>query len=159
MAEKIRSGDFTFPEPPAGGDGGAGRTTRVTWHDSCHIGRVSGVYDEPRELIKAVPGTEFVEMEFNHEQAHCCGSVLTLLSDPPAAHDIGKERLDEAIAAGAEKVLALCPCCEFQLRVSAEKRDVPVEVEDLSHYVAAPWATSCPTPTPRCSASGPSSRR
>lgn len=150
MAERIRSGEFAFPEPPKGGAGDDGdrATTRVTWHDSCHIGRVSGVYEEPRELIKAVPGTEFVEMEFNREQAHCCGSVLTLLSDPQVAHDIGKTRLDEAVEAGAEKVLALCPCCEFQLRVSAEKRDVPVEVEDLSHYVARALGHELPDPDP-----------
>jgi len=150
MAEKIRSGEFKFPEPPDGPDGssGNGKKTKVTWHDSCHIGRVSGVYEEPRELIKAVPNTELVEMEFNREQAHCCGSVLTLLSDPPAAHDIGKMRLDEALEAGAEKVLALCPCCEFQLRVSAEKREVPIEIEDLTHYVARALGHELPDPNP-----------
>jgi hypothetical protein len=87
-------------------------------------------------------------MEFNREQAHCCGSVLTLLSDPPAAHDIGKMRLDEALEAGAEKVLALCPCCEFQLRVSAEKREVPIEIEDLTHYVARALGHELPDPNP-----------
>ncbi len=148
MAERIRSGEFKFPASPDGSDVSGERKTRVTWHDSCHIGRVSGIYDEPRELIEAVPGTELVEMEFNHQEAHCCGSVLTLLSDPPAAHDIGRTRLDEAVEAGAEKVLALCPCCEFQLRVSAEKRDVPIEVEDLSHYVARALGYELPDPNP-----------
>ncbi len=62
----------------------------MTWHDSCHIGRVSGVYDAPRELIKAIPGVKLVEMEHNREEAHCCGSVLTLIKDPPVAAEIGK---------------------------------------------------------------------
>ncbi len=97
----------------------------VTWHDSCHIGRVSGVYEPPRELIKAIPDVNLVEMEHNREEAHCCGSVLTLIKDPPVAAEIGKTRLDEAVEAGAEKVLALCPCCEFQLRVSADKKKMP----------------------------------
>jgi Fe-S oxidoreductase len=67
-------------------------------------------------MIEAIPNVKLVEMEHNREEAHCCGSVLTLIKDPPVAADIGKVRLDEAVSAGAEKVLALCPCCEFQLR-------------------------------------------
>ena len=101
VAEKIRSGEFTFPQ-------NALKPSVVTWHDSCHIGRVSGVYGEPREVLKAnIPMLEFREMSHNHENAHCCGSVLTLLKEPPIAAEIGKTRLDEATEAGAEKVIAL----------------------------------------------------
>ena len=46
-------------------------------------------------------------------------------------------RLNEAVVVGAEKVLALCPCCEFQLRVSADKKEVPIEVVDLAHFASA----------------------
>jgi len=140
-AEKIRAGEFEFPE------NGKDRV-RVTWHDSCHIGRVSGVYEEPRELIKAIPNAEFVEMAHNREDAHCCGSVLTLIKDPPVAADVGKVRLDEATEIGAEKVLALCPCCEFQLRVSADKKDVPVEVVDLARFASAALGYEFPDPNP-----------
>lgn len=141
VSEKIRSGEFSFPDS-------GGPPTTVTWHDSCHIGRVSGVYDPPRELIKAIPNVNFVEMAHHHEEAHCCGSVLTLLKDPPVAHDIGKMRLDEALEAGAEKVLALCPCCEFQLRVSADKRDVPLEVADLARFATETLGHEFPDPNP-----------
>jgi heterodisulfide reductase subunit B len=126
LAQQVRDGKFKFTHPV---------NKRVTWHDSCHIGRVSGVYEEPREVIKAVPGVDFREMEHHHEAAHCCGSVLTLIKEPLVAHDIGEMRLDEARAAGAETVLALCPCCEFQLRVSKDKKNVPVEVRDLAVFL------------------------
>lgn len=109
----------------------------VTWHDSCHIGWVSGVYDPPREVIRAMPNVKFVEMEHNRENGHCCGSVLTLIKDPPIAAEIGKDRLDEAVEAGAQKVLALCPCCEFQLRVSADKKKAPLEIVDLARYASS----------------------
>jgi Fe-S oxidoreductase/FAD/FMN-containing dehydrogenase len=141
VSEKIRSGEFKFPDKGA-------KPVKVTWHDSCHIGRVSGVYDPPRDVIKAIPGTEFVEMSHNREDAHCCGSVLTLIKDPPVAADVGKIRLDEAVEAGAEKVLALCPCCEFQLRVSADKKNVPVEVVDLARYAASTLGYDFPDPNP-----------
>jgi Fe-S oxidoreductase len=141
VSEKIAAGEFQFPS------NGSEKET-VTWHDSCHIGRVSGVYDPPRDLIKANPNAEFVEMSHNREDAHCCGSVLTLIKDPPVAADVGKVRLDEAIEAGASKVLALCPCCEFQLRVSADKKELPVEVVDLAHYSASALGYELPDPNP-----------
>jgi Fe-S oxidoreductase len=141
IAEKITSGEFKFPvnghEP-----------CTVTWHDSCHMGRVSEIYDQPRQVIQSIPGVKLVEMEHNREEAHCCGSVLTLLKEPAVAAGIGLSRLDEASAVGASKVLALCPCCEFQLRVSADKNKSPVEVIDLAHFAADRMGFHLPDPNP-----------
>jgi hypothetical protein len=88
----------------------------------------------PRDVIKAIPGVEFVEMTHHHEEAHCCGSVLTLIKDPLIAHDIGEMRIGEATAVKAETILALCPCCEFQFRVTKEKKNSPVEIRDLAAF-------------------------
>jgi Fe-S oxidoreductase/FAD/FMN-containing dehydrogenase len=140
LAEKIKSGEFKFPNKIA--------DTTVAWHDSCHIGRVSGVYDAPRELIKAIPGVNLVELEHNHENAHCCGSVLTLIKDPPVAAEIGKSRIDEAVAAGADKMLALCPCCEFQFRVTTDKKKLPVEIIDLARFASSALGFKFPDPNP-----------
>lgn len=74
--------------------------------------------------------------------------MLTLLKAPEVAADIGKSRLDEAVAVGAEKVVALCPCCEFQLRVSAEARHSDVEVVDLSRFAAERLGYQLPDPHP-----------
>jgi hypothetical protein len=141
LADKIKSGEFKFPQ-------NSNKPVTVTWHDSCHIGRVSGISDAPRDLIKAVPGTTLVEMEYNRDQAHCCGSVLTLIKEPPVAADVGKVRIDEAVEAGAQKILALCPCCEFQLRVSADKKKLPVEVVDLARFAASALGYKFPDPNP-----------
>jgi Fe-S oxidoreductase/FAD/FMN-containing dehydrogenase len=141
VSEQIETGDFQFPANNL-------PQQKVTWHDSCHIGRASGVFEPPRDMIKAIPNVEFVEMPYNREQAHCCGSVLTLIKDPPIAAELGKTRLDEAVEVGAEKVLALCPCCEFQLRVSRDAKQVPVEVEDLSSFAAKALGFELPDPHP-----------
>jgi Fe-S oxidoreductase len=141
VSEKIQAGEFTFPENDKVKE-------TVTWHDSCHIGRVAGVYEPPRGLIKAIPSANFVEMKNNRERAHCCGSVLTLIKEPDVAADIGKVRLDEAIEAQAEKVLALCPCCEFQLRVTVEEKNMPLEVVDLAHFAASALGYELPDPNP-----------
>jgi Fe-S oxidoreductase/FAD/FMN-containing dehydrogenase len=140
LAEQIKAGKFRFPKRE--------KPVTVTWHDSCHIGRASGVYEAPRDVIQAIPNVKLVEMSHNREQAHCCASVLTLLKEPPVAADIGKVKLDEALAAGAEKILSLCPCCQVQLRVTADKKGVPIEVQDLAHFAAATFGYTFPDPNP-----------
>jgi Fe-S oxidoreductase/FAD/FMN-containing dehydrogenase len=141
MSEQIKDGKFTFPPNEM-------KETCVTWHDSCHIGRVSGVYEPPRDLIKAIPNVKFTEMSHHHDDAHCCGSVLTLIKDPPIAADVGETRLKEAVEAGAEKVLSLCPCCEVQLRISADKKNIPIEVVDLANFAASALGYEFPDPNP-----------
>ena len=142
VVERIKAGEFAFPAPKAGK-----APVKVTWHDSCHIGRASGVYEPPRELIKAT-GAELIEMAHNRQDALCCGSVLTLVKEPRVAHDIGKLKLEDADATGAEKLLALCPCCQFQMRVSKEKRGARVEVEDLAHFACSALGYELPDPNP-----------
>jgi Fe-S oxidoreductase/FAD/FMN-containing dehydrogenase len=141
VADKLAAGEFKFPT------NGAARQV-VTWHDSCHMGRVSSVYEPPREVIKAVPGVEYVEMAHHRDNAHCCGSVLTLIKEPPVAAVIGKTRLDEALDAGAQKVLAACPCCEFQLRVTRDKMNLPIEIVDLARFCADALGYRLPDPHP-----------
>jgi Fe-S oxidoreductase/FAD/FMN-containing dehydrogenase len=127
LADALKAGTLTFTHPvPA----------RVTWHDSCHIGRAGGIYEPPREMIKAMPGVEFVEMEHNREKGLCCGSVLSLIGEPPVAHEIGDHRLQEAVDVKADAVLALCPCCQFQLRVSADRMKTDMPVYDLARFCA-----------------------
>jgi len=141
LADKIKAGEFTFP------DTGQEKVT-VTWHDSCHIGRVSGVYEPPRDVIKAIPHVNFVEMTHHHDAAHCCGSVLTLIKDPPIAADLGETRLNEALDVGADKVLALCPCCELQFRVTIDKKKMPVEIVDLARFASSALGYDFPDPNP-----------
>ena len=140
IAEQLKTGEFTFPARE--------KPVTVTWHDSCHLGRASGIYEPPRDLIKAIPNVKFVEMDHNREEAYCCGSVLSLLKEPAVAADIGQVKLDEAIAVGAEKILSMCPCCQVQLRVTAEKKGLPIEVQDLAHFTAETLGYTFPDPNP-----------
>lgn len=108
---------------------------RVTFHDSCHMGRAQGIYEQPRELLQAIPGVEFVEMEHNREEGYCCGSVLTLIGETPVAPKLGAMRLQEAVDVKADKVVALCPCCQVQLRDSNNKNNHGLEITDLARYL------------------------
>jgi Fe-S oxidoreductase/FAD/FMN-containing dehydrogenase len=109
---------------------------RVTFHDSCHAGRAQGIYEPPRDMLKAIPGIDYVEMEHNREEGLCCGSVLTLVGEIEVAPVLGGHRLQEAVDAGAEKVVALCPCCQVQLRDSNIKNELGLQIDDLARVVA-----------------------
>ena len=142
LAERIESGDLKFThEVPM----------KVTWHDSCHMGRAGGsggIYEPPRQVLKAIPGIEFVEMEHNRENAHCCGGVLSLLENPETAKIIGDVRMQEAADTGAEAVAASCPCCEVQLRVTAQKTGNTMPIIDLAHLAADALGIEHSDPTP-----------
>jgi Fe-S oxidoreductase/FAD/FMN-containing dehydrogenase len=124
VAGQIAAGKMAFDETV---------DMKVTWHDSCHMGRAGGIYEAPRQILQAIPGIEFVEMEHNRQEAHCCGSVMSLVADPAAAQRIGDVRLAEAEAAGAQALVASCPCCEVQFRVTAKKTGRDLPVIDLAH--------------------------
>jgi Fe-S oxidoreductase len=113
----------------------------VTYHDPCHLGRLSdpwiewkgtqrmrhmrvydpprtfrkgdkGVYEQPRELLKSIPGVKLVEMDRIREYAWCCGAGGGVReTNPDFAAWTAKERLDEAEATGAEALVTACPHC------------------------------------------------
>ena len=109
---------------------------KLTWHDPCHIGRHGGIYEAPREVIKAIPGVEYQDMAHNRENGLCCGSVLTRISDQTVSNRIAKDRVAEAEEIGADAILTTCPCCEVQLRVGAAKNGQNVPILDFTDVVA-----------------------
>jgi len=139
-ADLLHQGKLKFKQTPK--DGG-----RLTYHDPCHIGRHGGIYEPPREVLRAIPGVELVEMEHNREDGLCCGSVLSRVGRPPAADAIAGVRMAEAEEAGADIVLTTCPCCEVQLRVGARANSSPVRVLDFSDVVAEALGYAVTDPT------------
>jgi Fe-S oxidoreductase/FAD/FMN-containing dehydrogenase len=152
LAEKIATGEFALTEVPESLQSlvEANGTAKVTFHDSCHIGRAGGVYEPPRDLIRAIPNVELVEMAHSKEDALCCGSVLTRIGEPhPTSEKLGTKRIAEAEASGADALLALCPCCQFQLRVSASEKGSELPVIDLARLSAeALGVKGLPDPNP-----------
>lgn len=129
VAEAIADGKLELKTNPFEGQ-------TVTFHDSCHMGRAQGNYEPPRDMLKAIPGLDFVEMEHNREEGLCCGSVITLIGEPAVAPILGGHRLNEAVDAGADTVVALCPCCQVQLRDSSDKNGLDLRIDDLGRVVA-----------------------
>jgi len=104
----------------------------VTYHDPCHIGRHMGLYEEPREVYKQIPGIKFIEMGRNRENAWCCGAGGGVkIGYPEWAVEISKERLEEAKETGATILSSTCPFCRTNLSDANEEFNLGLEVIDL----------------------------
>ncbi len=123
LADKLS--DLTFT-----GSGGA-----VTFHDPCRLGRRMGIYEEPRQLINLVPGTELKEMSNNRENAVCCGTTAWMECSS-CSKTMQTQRLQEAKEAGADTLLTACPKCQIHLTCAKSNTDIDVEVKDLYAYLA-----------------------
>lgn len=86
---------------------------RVTYHDPCHLGRSQRIFDEPRTILAAIPGLELIEMAHARERSRCCGAGGGVKAGYPAmAAQLARERVEEAIATGAEVLATMCPFCQ-----------------------------------------------
>lgn len=115
----------------------ADKTQKISWHDPCHLGRALGVYEEPREVIKAIPGLELIEMNTNREAAMCCGAGGGLRSyDSGLAKKIAADRIRDAEDTGAEILATACPFCEHNLKDGAASIESKIEVVDILDLLA-----------------------
>jgi len=108
----------------------------VTYHDPCDLGRNSGIYDAPREIITSIPGIQFVEMQHHHESSLCCGGGGNLQSvDADTAAKIARLRAEEIKATGATIIVSACQQCEQMLTTAVREGKLPVKVMDLSQLI------------------------
>lgn len=85
---------------------------RVTYHDPCYLGRHNGIYEEPRDVLKRVPGLELVEMEDSRAESLCCGGGGgRIWMETPKGERFSDLRLSQAMEAGAEVLVTCCPYC------------------------------------------------
>jgi Fe-S oxidoreductase/coenzyme F420-reducing hydrogenase delta subunit len=96
-----------------------------SYHDSCRMGRHSGIYDSPRDLAKAFSGAKFVEMENTKDKAVCC-AVSAWANCNANAKRIQVERVMEAKKVGADRMLMFCPKCQIHLKCAVQDK-VPVD--------------------------------
>ena len=121
--EIIRDGRLTFSKPV---------NKKVTYHDSCHLGRGCGVYDAPRNILRAIPGIQLVEMERNQRWAWCCGGGGGVPeADPQLAQWSAADRMREAAATGAELILTSSALCQ---RSFADLTEPLLPVQDLLEF-------------------------
>jgi len=94
---------------------------KATYHDPCHLGRMLGIFDEPRDILRAL-GVEVVEMEHNRVFSNCCGGGGGVAdTDPDLALEVAKNRVRDALEAGVETIITVCPTCEPTLLRAASR--------------------------------------
>ncbi len=113
----------------------------VTYHDPCYLGRHNGLYDAPRELLRAIPGLSLVEMADHRKDSLCCGGGGgRIWMDTPKEERFSDLRLDQARCAGADVLATACPYCitnfeESRLNLECEEvlsiRDITEIIQEV----------------------------
>jgi len=110
---------------------------KVTYHDACRLGRMSNVYDAPREILEKIPFIEMVEMKSNKSDALCCG-VSSYISCNEDSRMIQAERIKEAIDTGADYLIVSCPKClahlNCYLNENKEQKN-KIKIMDLTTFL------------------------
>lgn len=110
---------------------------KVTYHDPCHLGRHSNLYEAPRRLLRAIPGLQFVEMSRVREFSRCCGAGGGLKAGfPDIQNRMAQERIRDAEKTGASRLVSTCPFCYQGLQIGANATKSRVKVTDITELIA-----------------------
>ena len=121
-------------------EGGSFKGKKITYHDSCYIGRANGIYEAPRQVLEALDA-ELVEMKRCRSNGLCCGAggAQMFKEEETGSKRINQERSEEALATGATVIAAACPFCNTMLTdgVKEKEQEDRVKVLDIAELVAA----------------------
>ena len=119
--------------------GGEFKGKKITYHDSCYLGRANKVYEAPREVLQALDA-ELVEMKRCKTKGLCCGAGgAQMFKEPEKGNkDINIERTEEALETGAKIIAAACPFCLTMLAdgVKNKEKEAEVAVMDIAELIA-----------------------
>ena len=131
LAELVRAGSLAVPAQAG--------SSRVTYHDSCYLGRYNEIYEAPRQALDALPGLERVEMERCREDAFCCGGgggQMWMETDPNTR--INQKRLAQAVdETHADCIVTACPYCliMFEDAITSKGNEGQVKALDLAEVL------------------------
>jgi len=111
---------------------------KVTYHDPCYLGRHNGIYDEPREALKKIPGLELIEMPDSLEESLCCGGGGgRIWMETPKGERFSDLRVEQAMGVGAEVLVTSCPYCISNFEDSRLTLDVTenIEIKDITEII------------------------
>ena len=132
LDDLIRNGTITVKSP-------VGDLGTVTYHDSCYLGRYNGIYDPPRNILKALGASVLVEMANHHDKSFCCGAGGgRMWMEETLGTRINQKRTQEAIDAQAQTVCTACPFCYTMLSdgIKELERGEEMKAVDIALLVA-----------------------
>ena len=120
-------------------EGGSFKGKKITYHDSCYLGRANNIYESPREVLEALDA-DLVEMKRCRTNGLCCGAGGAQMFKEPekGRKDINVERAEEALATGATTIAVACPFCMTMMSdgVKNKEKEALVNVKDVAELVA-----------------------
>ncbi|RPI77155.1 MAG: (Fe-S)-binding protein [Desulfobacteraceae bacterium] len=111
---------------------------KVVYHDPCYLGRHNGIYDEPRGILKSVPGLELKELPDTRVDSLCCGGGGgRVWMETQKGERFGDLRVEQALAAGADVLATFCPYCitmfeDSRITVGATEK---IEIKDITEII------------------------
>lgn len=121
-------------------EGGTFSGKKISFHDSCYLGRANNIYAAPRKVLEALDA-DLVEMKRCKSNGLCCGAggAQMFKEDEPGNNRINFERADEAIETGAKIIAASCPFCNTMLTdgIKNKEKEEEIQVLDIAEIVAA----------------------
>lgn len=120
-------------------EGGSFKGKKITYHDSCFLGRANNIYEAPRSVLELLDA-DLVEMKRSRSKGLCCGAGgAQVFKEPePGKKDINVERTEEALSTGAETIAVACPFCMIMMSDGVKSKNVEgrVKVRDLAELIA-----------------------
>jgi Fe-S oxidoreductase len=149
IAREVKSGNIQFTAVESNRD-------VYAYHDPCYLGRHNQIYDDPRQVLDAIPGLKRVEMQRSRDRSFCCGGGgLMLFYEPKEDERIGVKRVQMAADAGANVIVTACPFCMVNIEdaIKVAGMEGKMTVIDLTELVdqqmvrqECVMASSKPTP-------------
>jgi Fe-S oxidoreductase len=120
-------------------EGGSFKGRKITYHDSCYLGRANDIYEAPRAVLEALDA-DLVEMKRCRSSGLCCGAGGAQMFKEPEKgfKDINVERTEEALSTGATTIAVACPFCMTMISdgIKNKDRETDVQVKDLAELIA-----------------------
>ncbi len=120
-------------------EGGSFKGKKITYHDSCYLGRANNIYEAPREVLQALDA-DLVEMKRCRTTGLCCGAGGAQMFKEPekGKQDINVARTEEALSTGATTIAVACPFCMTMMTdgVKGKDKETTVQVKDLAELIA-----------------------
>src|SRR6478736_306894 len=120
-------------------EGGSFKGKKITYHDSCYLGRANAIYEAPREVLQALDA-DLVEMKRCRTTGLCCGAggAQMFKDAEKGKKEINVERTEEALATGATTIAVACPFCMTMMTdgVKNREKENEVKVKDLAELIA-----------------------
>ncbi|MCG6879506.1 MAG: (Fe-S)-binding protein [Deltaproteobacteria bacterium] len=111
---------------------------KITYHDPCYLGRHNGIFDQPREILKRIPGLELIEMPDTRIDSLCCGGGGgRVWMETQKGERFGDLRIDQAMEVGAELLVTACPYCITMFEDSRVTMgvDEEIEIKDITEII------------------------